>query len=53
MLHKTEDGGFIVSVPALPGCITESDTLDEAMARAKEAIELYFEFALILLDKVH
>ena len=41
LLHKAEEGGFTVTVPALPGCITEGDNLDEALKRAKEAIELY------------
>ena len=43
LLHKAEEGGFTVTVPALPGCITEGDNLDEALKRAKEAIELYVE----------
>ena len=43
MLHKAEEGGFRVTVPALPGCITEGDNLDEALSRAKEVIELYVE----------
>ena len=38
-----EVGGFTAEVPALPGCITEGDTLDEAKKNAKEAIELYLE----------
>lgn len=42
-LHQAPEGGFTVSVPALHGCITEGDTLDEAIAMAKEAIELYIE----------
>jgi len=43
MLHKAAEGGFTVTVPMLPGCITEGDTLDEAIEMAKEAIELYIE----------
>ena len=43
LLHKAPEGGFTVTVPALPGCITEGDSLDEALAMAKEAIELYVE----------
>lgn len=39
-LHKESDGGFTVSVPALPGCITYGEDVDEAIAMAKEAIEL-------------
>ncbi|MFN0050530.1 MAG: type II toxin-antitoxin system HicB family antitoxin [Cytophagales bacterium] len=42
-LHQAPEGGFTVTVPALQGCITEGDTLDEAIAMAKEAIELYIE----------
>lgn len=42
-LHKEAEGGFMVSVPALPGCYTQGDDLDDAIAMAKEAIEIYIE----------
>jgi predicted RNase H-like HicB family nuclease len=42
-LHKEVEGGYRVIVPALPGCITQGDDVDEAIAMAKEAIELYIE----------
>lgn len=42
-LHKEAEGGFTVSVPVLPGCITYGENVDEAIAMAKEAIELYIE----------
>lgn len=42
-LHKEPEGGFTVTVPALPGCITYGEDIDEAIAMAKEAIELYIE----------
>jgi predicted RNase H-like HicB family nuclease len=42
-LHKEEEGGFTVFVPALPGCITYGEDVDQAIAMAKEAIELYIE----------
>jgi len=42
-LHKEPEGGFTVSVPALPGCITYGEDVDRAIAMAKEAIELYVE----------
>jgi antitoxin HicB len=42
-LHKEIEGGFTVSVPALPGCITYGEDVDEAITMAKEAIELYIE----------
>jgi antitoxin HicB len=42
-LQKEEDGGFMVTVPTLPGCITQGDNLEEAIEMAKEAIQLYIE----------
>jgi len=42
-LHKEIEGGYTVSVPALPSCITYGEDVDEAMAMAKEAVELYIE----------
>ena len=36
-------GGFTVSVPALPGCISEGVDREEALKNIKEAIELYLE----------
>jgi len=43
LLRKEPEGGFTASAPSLPGCITYGDTLDEAIEKAKEAIELYIE----------
>jgi antitoxin HicB len=42
-MHKEEEGGFTVTVPALPGCITYGENVDEAISMAKEAIGLYIE----------
>jgi predicted RNase H-like HicB family nuclease len=42
----TEEGGYTVTVPALPGCITEGDTREQALANAREAIALYTESLL-------
>jgi antitoxin HicB len=36
-----ESGGFTVTVPALPGCITDGETVEDALERAQEAITLY------------
>ncbi len=36
-----DEVGYTVNVPALPGCITEGDTVGEALSNAKEAIEAY------------
>ena len=43
VLEREPDGGFHVSCPALPGCRTQGETIDEAMANAHEGIELYLE----------
>jgi antitoxin HicB len=43
LLNEEPEGGFTVSVPALPGCITYGDNLDHALSMAKEAIEGYIE----------
>ena len=43
LLEPSEEGGFTAFVPSLPGCISEGDTRDEAMANIREAIELYLE----------
>ncbi len=43
LLQKEPEGGFTVTVPALPGCITYGEDIDEALVMAKEAIELYIE----------
>ena len=37
------DGGFHASCPSLPGCHSEGDTLDEAVANLREAITVYLE----------
>ncbi|MDP9372913.1 MAG: type II toxin-antitoxin system HicB family antitoxin [Chloroflexota bacterium] len=38
-----EEGGYTVTVPALPGCITEGDTVEEALTNAREAIKCHLE----------
>jgi predicted RNase H-like HicB family nuclease len=43
VLEPNESGGYTVYVPLLPGCISEGDTREEALANIKEAIELYIE----------
>ena len=43
ILEQNENGGYTVTVPILPGCISEGDTREEALANIKEAIELYIE----------
>jgi antitoxin HicB len=43
VLKREPEGGYTVTVPALPGCITYGEDVDEAIAMAEEAIELYVE----------
>ena len=43
VLEAAEEGGFVVSVPDLPGCWTQGETREEALANAKEAITAYLE----------
>lgn len=43
ILEPSEEGGFTVYVPSLPGCISEGDNKEEALANIKEAIALYLE----------
>lgn len=54
VLEPSENGGYTVYVPSLPGCISEGDSEEEALSNIKEAIELYLEPAeadIINLDK--
>ena len=37
------EGGFVASVPTLPGCFSQGDTLEEAQHNITEAVELYLE----------
>ena len=43
VLEPSEEGGYTVHVPSLPGCISEGETVEEAMKNIQEAIELYLE----------
>ncbi len=43
ILQRENDGGYVVSVPALPGCVSQGDTREEALENIEEAIELYLE----------
>jgi len=43
LLLEDEAGGYIAIVPALPGCHTQGDTLEDLMKNVKEAIALYME----------
>lgn len=43
VFKESDEGGYTVYVPSLPGCISEGDTEEEAVENIKEAIELYLE----------
>jgi predicted RNase H-like HicB family nuclease len=43
-----EEGGYTVTVPALPGVVTQGESVEQCLERAKEAIELHLE---VMLDE--
>jgi len=43
ILEPSEEGGYTAVVPSLPGCISEGDTVEDAMRNIREAVELYLE----------
>jgi predicted RNase H-like HicB family nuclease len=43
ILEPSDEGGYTAIVPALPGCISEGDTREEALRNIREAIDLYLE----------
>ncbi|OYD99831.1 type II toxin-antitoxin system HicB family antitoxin [Nostoc sp. 'Peltigera membranacea cyanobiont' 232] len=45
IIHSAEEGGYWAEIPALPGCITEGDTIEEVMTNLKDAIEGWLEVA--------
>ncbi len=43
LIHPAEEGGYWAEVPALPGCVSEGDTFEEALANIREAAEGWIE----------
>lgn len=43
VLEPSDEGGYTIYVPSLPGCISEGEDVDEALTNIREAIELYLE----------
>ena len=43
LFEPAEEGGYVVTCPALPGLVTEGDTLEDARERARDAIQAYLE----------
>ena len=52
ILEKEADDGYVATVPALPGCVSQGDTRDEAIANIREAAELYIEDCVQNGDRV-
>lgn len=52
IFEPAEEGGFIVHVPALPGCHTQGETLDEAYKMAQDAILGYIETLRELKEEI-
>jgi predicted RNase H-like HicB family nuclease len=46
IVHEAEEGGFRAEVQALPGCMTQGETMDELMANVREAIEGWLDFGI-------
>ena len=53
IIEDREEGGFIVSYPELPGCITCGETMESALANAIDAKKAWFEAALEENIKIH
>ena len=45
LLHPAEEGGFWAEAPALPGCVSEGETLEETLTNIREAAEGWLEVA--------
>ena len=43
IIHKAEEGGYWVEVPALPGCFSQGETVEEALKNVREAIEAHLQ----------
>jgi predicted RNase H-like HicB family nuclease len=41
LVHQADEGGFWAEVPALPGCVTQAESMPDLILRAKESIEAY------------
>jgi predicted RNase H-like HicB family nuclease len=52
ILDQESDGGYVAIVPTLPGCVSQGDSRDEALANIREAAELYIEDCIEAGDPV-
>ena len=52
ILEREDDGGYVVTAPALPGCVSQGDTREEALQNIREAMDLYIEDCIANGDPV-
>lgn len=52
LLEQESDGGYVASVPALAGCVSQGDTREEVLENIREAIGLYIEDCIAAGDPV-
>lgn len=52
ILHADEDGYWIAECPSLPGCISQGETKEEALANITDAIQAYVEALIIAGDPI-
>jgi predicted RNase H-like HicB family nuclease len=52
ILEQESDGGYVATVPALPGCVSQGDTRAEVMRNIREAADLYIEDCIAVGDPV-
>jgi len=52
VLEREPDGGYVATVPALPGCVSQGDTREDALKNVREAAELYIEDCVASGDPV-
>ena len=52
ILEREEDGGYVAIVPALPGCVSQGDSRDEAVRNIRAAADLYIEDCIAAGDPI-
>ena len=52
ILEREADGGYVATVPALPGCVSQGDTRDDVMKNIREAADFYIEDCIDAGDPV-
>ena len=52
IFEPAEEGGYVVYVPALPGCVTQGETFEEAEIMAKDVVQTYLEALKDLKEEI-